>query len=341
MITLTAAVPFGTESVDVVVEAERASVFSVEGLPEASAREVKVRFLSACNHLDRRGWLPRVRIVVRDRPFPTAALDLTVAIAALAAEDNLPLPATPPTLHGELGLDGKLRPVRGLYAALRRGGTAIVPARQEHEASLSRSSCFAAAHLSDVVRLFKNLPAVPPAITRREPEILPYEAPPRDAEFESPVGEAVLLIAKPGSGALRLARQIASDLASPTDVEDILSIYSVGGIFPDDPLVPFRVPFRAPHHTVSEAGLLGGGICSRPGEVSLAHGGCLLLDDVAEFRRSSLEALAKVLRDGHADVGTGKRASFPAKPQLVVGTCRPEDAARARKLFSWTSEVAL
>lgn len=334
MITLTVPVPFGTLPVDVFVQAERASAFSVEGLPEHQAREVKVRVLSACSAL---GLRPRTRVMVRSEyPFPSGALDLTVAVAALAAEGVIrDLPESVPSLHGELSLGGTLRPVRGLYAALRRGGLAVVPATQAHEAALSPSRCCTVTSLADVVE--GRLVPLPP----KTPEILPYEAP-RDAEFESTTG-AVLLISKPGGGTTLLARRYAADLLPPTDVEEVLATWSVAGLFP--PEGPMRVPFRAPHHTVSEAGLLGGGGSNglpRPGEVSLAHGGCLLLDEVSEFRRASLEALARVLHDGYVQiVRGGLRAKFPAKPQLVVGTCRPEDLARARKMFPWTEEVQL
>lgn len=330
MITLTVPVPFGTLPVDVFVQAERASTFSVEGLPEHQAREVKVRVLSACSALDLR---PRTRVMVRSEyPFPSGTLDLTVAVAALAAEGVIrDLPESVPSLHGELSLGGTLRPVRGLYAALRCGGLAVVPATQAHEAALSPSRCCTVTSLADIVE--GRLVPLPP----KTPEILPYEAP-RDAEFESTTG-AVLLISKPGGGTTLHARQYAADLQPPEDIEEVLATWSVAGLFPEGPM---RVPFRAPHHTVSEAGLLGGGTYARPGEVSLAHGGCLLLDEVSEFRRASLEAMAHVLHNGYMQiVRGGLRAKFPAKPQLVVGTCRPKEVARARKLFPWTAEVQL
>lgn len=352
------AVPWGIGAVPVTVTTEPAPRFEIHGLAsEAAEREVRIRVETACRAL---GFEPAARVTVEADclgAFPIARVDLAVAVAALAAAGQVELepyqcmdPRCPgastyhdhPTtmLYGELGLDGQLRPVRGLYAAL-LGDLAIVPRFQAVEASAAQTvgQVRAATTLGEVVAWFGG--AALDRIERGpEPRI---EAHPVVAAHSRHHTEwvkalrprkgtpAVLLIGPPGSGKVLEARHAATLLPAldGPDAAEVLAIWSVAGLFTDRPLVPFR----APHHTVSEAGLLG--TRGRPGEVSLAHGGCLLLDEVAEFRRVGLQALAVAIREGTS----GWRPTLPSKPALVVGTCTHEEAERARKLYPWTDEI--
>ncbi|GMV18346.1 MAG: hypothetical protein AMXMBFR56_65700 [Polyangiaceae bacterium] len=319
---------FGTRGLSPVridVFAEPAERLEIVGLAsEAAKREAQVRVRCAC---ERAGFDPRARVTVRPHHAGSVTLDLAIALAALGASGALgdrPLPA----VFGALGLDGTIGPVRGLFAALAGvEGTAIVPTSQRWEAGLTRGPAWHAARLDDVVEWTRDawdLAEVEP----RAPELCRLEflaGPPR----ECLVGPKSLLLVGPhGSGATRTARRIAAQLQvpEPSVVWDAFAIWSKAGLLPTHDS-SMSIPFRAPHHTVSDAGLVGSG--ERPGEVSLAHGGCLYLDEVSEFRRSAMNAL----RD--------ERFAFPGAPQIIIGSCTPKELPRARSLYPWTREFDL
>ncbi len=345
-------VPFGTAGIDVTVLARPAPRLKIHGLTgEAAEREARVRVECACGLL---GLTPGAEVTV-ECPVPVTGIDLAIAVAALDAAGQLGA-RTMPEVYGELALDGRLRAVRGLYTAVRHGtrsGARIVPLASAEEAALTGRNCWQAQTLSDVVRWFAG--AELPLVTPRTRDLLPLDyrvtKPPVALDWGDlgqdwrGTTELVLLVGEHGSGKTIQARWRASQLrvhdprANGT-VDEVLATRSVAGIFAADPVVGFR----APHHTVSDAGLVGGGWPRpRPGEVSLAHGGCLFLDEVAEFRRSALEALARALRDGQVRVTRPgcDVATFPARPQIVIGTssAATKELARARALLRWDREI--
>ncbi len=340
----------GITPVPVTVSAKYHDKFEIHGLSDAAMRETRVRVASALAlaplPLAPFTTKPRAHVTIEGAEGSCPGADLAVAVATLDAMGLLGEHVPSPLLLGELALDGRLRPVRGLYAMLRDADLVfVVPECQFEEASAASWHCqevLTATNLQQVVAWYKSsllrasgkvqkISPLPP-LDSVSPEYVPLAETSR-AFHEGP--RAVLIVGAPGTGKLAAARSMAASLPVPTvSVQDeVLALYSAAGLWISDP----RVPFRAPHHTVSEAGLLGGGERVRPGEVSLAHGGCLLLDEVAEFRREALRQLARVVREGEVRITrSGRVVRMPAKPALVIGTCEPRDFELARAAYPWT-----
>ena len=321
------------------------SFFQMVGLAEAAVREARVRVASALSRLG--VLLDEYAITVNLAPADVrkggAALDLAIAVAILGAVGVVPPQALEGVLLvGELSLDGSLRPVRGLLPQLdgaRARGIrfAVVPAANAAEAGLATGlTVFRAESLAMLVAHLvseRELPRVEP--TEFEPQLSSSHFDLADVRGQATARRALeiaaagnhnlLMMGPPGSGKTMLARLLPS-LLPPLRFDeaiDCTAIHSVAGLLPNDRGVVCERPFRAPHHSVSEAGLVGGGDVPRPGEVSLAHHGVLFLDELAEFRRSALEALRQPLEDGFVHIARARaRARFPARP-LLIGAVNP------------------
>lgn len=315
---------------------------TIVGLPDAAVKESGERVRSAIKNsgLAYPGGRVTVNLAPADLRKEGPVYDLPIAVALLIASGQIFPPEDKALIIGELSLDGSVRHVKGIlpiasFAREQGFSTLFVPQEDAPEAALIQDvTVIPVDHLASLVGHLRGLSPIPPYqsnINFDEADEPPYatdfqeikgqEHVKRALEVAAAGGHNVLMIGPPGAGKTLLARSMPGILPRLTLEEalDITRIYSIADMLPTDvPLIRHR-PFRAPHHTISHAGLVGGGRWPRPGEISLAHRGVLFLDELPEFGSRVLEVMRQPMEDKVVTISRAQGTlTFPANFMLIA-----------------------